>query len=179
MHCSLWINVLLVWLACPREGYFDGYHTIKVKHLNTRNLNRKFYKLFFSILSIVEPGDARTFLFLSIVGHYSLFPLLFPPELTLVKLLLFILYSMYAFYSLSQLYPFQFCKYTLPLLNIFESIYLLGFCVIFFYENILHNFIGLDKHLPFLPLMLTSVYCSLGVIYSWLRYYLYFIFKCE
>lgn len=126
---------------------------------------------------MVESGDAKTFLVLSTIGHYSLLPLLFPKSLLLIKTFLFLIYTAYAFYSLSSLYPFQFCKCTLPLLNIFESSYLLGLIPLFFYENFIHSIIGLEEKLPFLPLMLTSVYCSLGVIYSWLKYYIYFMYR--
>jgi len=42
----------------------------------------------FSLSSCDSLRDAKTFLFLSIVGHYSLFPLLFRPTETPLKLLL-------------------------------------------------------------------------------------------
>ena len=38
--------------------------------------------------------DAKTFLFLSIVGHYSLFPLLFRPTETPLKLLLVVSFTL-------------------------------------------------------------------------------------
>lgn len=126
----------------------------------------------------MEPGDAKVFLFLSVVGHYSLFPLLFTQELTLIKLLLLILYSMFAFSTLPNLYPFQFCKFTMPMLNIFESVYLMGLCLPFIYEIFFHSFLGLNINFPFLPLMITSVYCAVGVLYAWIKYNIYFIFNC-
>lgn len=135
--------------------------------------------LLFSILSVVEAGDAKAFLILSTVGHYSLFPLLFPSSLLLIKLILYLLYSCYAFYSLFKMYPLHLCKYSLPLLNSLESLYLIGLMPLFMYENIFHHMFGFSKSLPFLPLMLTSVYCSFGVTYSWLKYYIYFLNKCD
>lgn len=134
---------------------------------------------FCSVLSIAEAGDAKVFLLLSTVGHYSLLPLLYPNSLLLTKAILLVIYSTYAFYSLWKMYPLNFCKYSLPLLNIFESIYVLGLIPLFLYENVFHYVFGLSKTLPYLPLLLVSVYCSFGVIYSWLLYYVYFLRKCN
>lgn len=133
--------------------------------------------LVYSVLSVAEVGDAKVFVLLCTLGHYSLFPLLFPASLLLIKTLLLILHSTYIFYSLSSMYPLQICKYNLPLLNMFESLYLCGFLPLFVYDNFIHQLLGLSEFLPFLPLMLTSVYCSIGVIYCWFKYYLYFLFK--
>lgn len=123
----------------------------------------------------MERVDAKMFLILSTVGHYSLFPLLFPPSLLLVKVLLLLLYCLYAFHSLYKIYPLAICKYSLPLLCPVESLYLLGLSLIFLYENVIHNVLGLSQKLPFLPLLITSVYCSFGVMYCWFRYYVYFL----
>lgn len=129
---------------------------------------------------MIEVGDAKVFLLLSTVGHYALFPLLFPHSLLLIKVLLLVLHSTYCFYSLSSMYPLQICKYNFPLLNIFESLYLLGLVPLFIYDNFVHYLLGFSDRLPFLPLMLTSVYCSIGVIYCWIKYYLYYLCKtCE
>lgn len=134
------------------------------------------YILFcFSILSIMESADARIFLILSTVGHYSLFPLLYPPSLLCVKVLLLLLYSFYAFHSLYKIYPLSICSYSLPLLNPLESVYILGLGVVFLYENVIHNLLSFTNELPFLPLMFTSAYCSIGIIYSWINYYIYFL----
>lgn len=65
--------------------------------------------------------------------------------------------------------------FRLPMLNYLESWYIYGLIVLCIYENVLHSAWGLNKSLPFLPLMLTSVYCSVGVFYSWVCYYHYFL----
>lgn len=121
--------------------------------------------------------DAKVFLLLGVVGHYSLFPLLFPSSLLVIKSLLLILYTTYAFHSLSKIYSGIFCQYSFPLLKVYESLYILGLAVLFIYENLVHQVVGFDKKLPYLPLLLTSLYCSFGVIYSWGQYYLYFLKK--
>lgn len=131
----------------------------------------------YSLISVKELIDAKIFLILSTVGHYSLFPLLYPNSLLVIKVFLLILHSFYAFHSLSKIYPLALCKFSLPLLAPVESLYILGLIVLFLYENVIHYVLGLDKQLPFLPLMFTSVYCSFGIIYCWLRYYMYFLYK--
>lgn len=115
------------------------------------------------------------FLILSTVGHYSLFPLLFPAALIFVKVLLMLLFTSYAFYSLHKIHLARITRFALPLLNIWESLYLYGLTGVFLYENLLHKALGLQPKLPFLPLMLTSTYCSLGVVYCWGMYYVNFL----
>lgn len=56
-----------------------------------------------------------------------------------------------------------------------ENAYLFGLLVPFAYEIGLQYLFRLDKTLPFLPLLLTSVYCSIGIIYFWIKFYVYFL----
>jgi len=60
-------------------------------------------------------------------------------------------------------------RHRLPLLNIPEAIYIIGLLPLEIYCQGLHRLLGLDRLLPFLPLMLTSVYCAVGVSYVWLK----------
>lgn len=107
---------------------------------------------------------------MSIVTNYSLLPLLFTPELLIIKLSLFLLYAMFTIYCTSKIY-----KNWETLLPIYEQGYILGFIVVFVYENFIQYLFGLNVKMPFLPLLLTSFYCSLGVIYFWVRYYFWFM----
>lgn len=126
--------------------------------------------------------DGKQFLILTTVGNYSLFPLLFPKNLFAIKFFILLTHVALAFVNVRTLYEPAKVKggrrvrvLRLPMLRQMESLYLYGLIVLCVYENGIHVIWGLDKTLPFLPLMLTSVYCSLGVIYVWLRYYLYFL----
>lgn len=47
------------------------------------------------------------------------------------------------------------------------KIYMFGFLVVEIWGQFLHPYL-LGEKLPFVPLMLISIYCSLGVIYSWI-----------
>lgn len=126
--------------------------------------------------------DGKQFLILTTVGNYSLFPLLFPKNLLCIKLFILLTHVAIAFVNIPTLYEPAKVKggrririLRLPMLKQVESLYLYGLIVLCVYENSLHILWGLDKKLPFLPLMITSVYCSLGVLYVWIRYYHYFL----
>jgi len=123
-----------------------------------------------SLLSTANKQGATTTFFLSFVGSYSLFPLLFNPELTSIKV--FFLVSFISLYFVAS--P----KSNVSIdLKIYETIYLCGFILIFWYEQHLQFLLGLDQKLPFLPLLIVSVYCSVGVIYFWFKYYFSFLFE--
>lgn len=129
----------------------------------------------FSFLAALDPYDCRVFLILSAVGHYSLFPLLYPPNMLPIKATMLLLHAAVAFYQLPTLYA---CKKPapgklkrLPMLNFLETVYLFGLAPLCLYENVVHDLLNLHKTYPFLPLMATSVYCAVGVVYCWLRLY--------
>lgn len=143
---------------------------------------KNLYTFFFSFLSVLGDVDGRLFLLLSTVGHYSLFPLLYPKYLLPIKVLILLTHCAIGFGHLPVLYEVPKAKgakkrgfLRLPMLGRFESLYLYGLIVLCTYENVFHISLGLDKKLPFLPLMITSVYCSLGVFYFWVNYYYYFL----
>lgn len=110
--------------------------------------------------------EANATLFLSIVAGYSLLPLLHTQELLEVKLLFLFLYIIFLFVELHHVH-----RGAGILLSTCEIIYLAGFPFVFLYEHVVQYAFGLHEKLPFLPLLLISLYCSLGVCYFWIRYY--------
>ncbi|CAG2253331.1 ALG8 [Mytilus edulis] len=60
----------------------------------------------------------------------------------------------------------------LPLCSTLETLYLLGIVPLEIYNSIIHPVLGLDQRLPFIPLMLTSVYCAIGIMYCWIKFYI-------
>lgn len=108
--------------------------------------------------------------FLSIVSYFSLFPLLFKSNLAVIKmslLLTHILIISNGRWSISVNH-----KRIVP---IHELLYIIGLIGLLLYEFCLQYLLKLDKRLPFFPLLLTSVYCSIGIIYFWLKYYVAFL----
>ncbi|XP_076467926.1 dolichyl pyrophosphate Glc1Man9GlcNAc2 alpha-1,3-glucosyltransferase-like [Babylonia areolata] len=125
------------------------------------------------LLVFGKQRDAQIFLILSTIGHYSLFPLIFTPFENFTKVLLLAMSTIYTFLSLGNIHGSQSRSYLqLPLLSMLESVYLLGIIPLETYNSFVHHYLGLTERLPFLPLLLTSVYCAVGVSYCWLRFYL-------
>ncbi|XP_062052755.1 probable dolichyl pyrophosphate Glc1Man9GlcNAc2 alpha-1,3-glucosyltransferase isoform X4 [Lepus europaeus] len=118
------------------------------------------------LLSVEKADDASIFLILTTTGHYSLFPLLFTaPELP-IKILLMLLFTIYSISSLKTLF-----RKEKPLFNWMETFYLLGLGPLEICCEFLFPFTSWKLKYPFIPLLLTSVYCAVGITYSWLKLY--------
>ncbi|KAM6172760.1 dolichyl pyrophosphate Glc1Man9GlcNAc2 alpha-1,3-glucosyltransferase isoform 7-T7 [Erethizon dorsatum] len=119
-----------------------------------------------SLLSVEKAGDASIFLILTTTGHYSLFPLLFTtPELP-IKILLMLLFTIYSISSLMMLF-----RKEKPLFNWMETFYLLGLAPLEVCCEFVFPFTSWRLKYPFIPLLMTSVYCAVGVTYAWFRLY--------
>ncbi|XP_055996770.1 probable dolichyl pyrophosphate Glc1Man9GlcNAc2 alpha-1,3-glucosyltransferase isoform X2 [Ostrea edulis] len=123
------------------------------------------------LLVFNKKEDASIFLILSTTGHYSLFPLLFTQAETMTKIVLMLTYSVCAFSSLGYIYNSCWNWKSLPLLNSLESVYIIGLIPLELWNSAIFPLFNISKKFPFLPLMLISVYCSVGVIYSWVKFY--------
>ncbi|KAK3104024.1 hypothetical protein FSP39_023751, partial [Pinctada imbricata] len=121
-----------------------------------------------SLLIADSKRDAGLFAFFSTVGHYSLFPLLFTQAETMTKTCLVVLFFMYVLFSFAHIYqqPLH-----ISFLSTIEALYIWGIVPLELYNSIFHSVLGHGDKFPFLPLMLTSVYCAVGVTYSWLKFY--------
>lgn len=119
-----------------------------------------------SLLSVESPKRAGIYLILTTTGHFSLLPLLFtPPEIT-TKILLMLLFTVYSFSSLRALF-----RKEGPLLNWLETIYLIELVPLEIFCEIVFPLTPWKLKFPFIPLLLTSVYCALGITYAWLKLY--------
>ncbi|XP_004226900.2 dolichyl pyrophosphate Glc1Man9GlcNAc2 alpha-1,3-glucosyltransferase-like [Ciona intestinalis] len=112
----------------------------------------------------------KVFLLLQTVGHYSLFPLIFTPFETMIKICLLLLYCVYTYSAFSNVFSdIPKSYFRLPMLNHFETLYVYGLAVNEMYCLLIHPF--LTSQFTFLPLMLTSTYCSIGILYCWFLLY--------
>ncbi|XP_003510437.1 probable dolichyl pyrophosphate Glc1Man9GlcNAc2 alpha-1,3-glucosyltransferase isoform X1 [Cricetulus griseus] len=126
-----------------------------------------------SILSVEKAGDATIFLILTTTGHYSLFPLLFTaPELP-IKILLMLLFTVYSISSLKTLF-----RKEKPLFNWMETVYLLGLGPLEVCCEFIFPLTSWKLKYPFIPLLLTSVYCAVGITYAWARLYVSVLTGC-
>ncbi|KAK1875217.1 putative dolichyl pyrophosphate Glc1Man9GlcNAc2 alpha-13-glucosyltransferase [Dissostichus eleginoides] len=117
-----------------------------------------------SLLAVQNREDAGIFLLLSTTGHYSLFPLLFTCAELPIKVLLMLMFTLYSFSALRHLHRG-------PLLLPLETLYLGGLLPLSLCCDVLLPLSPWGARLPFLPLLATSLYCSLGIIYCFLRLY--------
>ncbi|XP_033992911.1 probable dolichyl pyrophosphate Glc1Man9GlcNAc2 alpha-1,3-glucosyltransferase [Trematomus bernacchii] len=117
-----------------------------------------------SLLAVQNREDAGIFLLLSTTGHYSLFPLLFTCAELPIKVLLMLMFTLYSFSALRHLHRG-------PLLLPPETLYLVGLLLLSLCCDVLFPLSPWGARLPFLPLLATSLYCSLGIIYCFLRLY--------
>lgn len=112
---------------------------------------------------------SRQLMITSTAGLTAVLPLIYPAELAPIKIALSILWLLLSFYILSRLFK------PAPLLKLPEMCFVSILPLITIYETVLHRLIFKDK-MPFLPLMLTSIYCAVGLVYSYLYCYCDFIF---
>ncbi|KAK7072358.1 glycosyl transferase [Halocaridina rubra] len=130
----------------------------------------------FGLLSMQRKAEAQAFIFLSIIGHFSLFPLLFTSHETPIKVLALLLHALITTHTLQKHWEQGKTPYRFPYINlcsVLEVLYILGLIPLFVYNEVGHKAFGLTEKLPFLPLMLISVYCAIGIFCSWVQYYNY------
>nr|KAF6436800.1 ALG8 alpha-1,3-glucosyltransferase [Molossus molossus] len=119
-----------------------------------------------SLLSVGNAGDASIFLILTTTGHYSLFPLLFTAPEFPIKILLMLLFTIYSISSLKTLF-----RKEKPLFNWMETFYLLGLGPLEVFCEFVFHFTSWKLKYSFLPLLLTSAYCAVGITYAWFKLY--------
>ncbi|KAN0127476.1 Glycosyl transferase [Lactarius tabidus] len=126
-----------------------------------------------SLLAAENHAYFRTFVLASTAGVASLFPLLFTPAEQVIQVVYSLLWAIMVFGPLQQrLYEFP---RTLPgvVIGFLETTYLWGFLLL---EAVVTLCPILAKHITqnpeqweFLPLMLTSLYCAVGLIWAYAR----------
>ena len=121
------------------------------------------------LISVGNQMDCKIFLILSVTSTVSLFPLL-PNSLLVTKVCILVLYLLYTVPALQLLVKFFHNRVSeeTSLLTSLEALYLIGFVQLIIITCVLHPLLIPDK-VPFLPLAITSVYCSFGVAYSFLE----------
>ncbi|XP_069747944.1 dolichyl pyrophosphate Glc1Man9GlcNAc2 alpha-1,3-glucosyltransferase isoform X2 [Narcine bancroftii] len=119
------------------------------------------------LFAVENRNDAGIYIFLVTTGHFSLFPLLFTgPEIP-IKICLMLFFTVYSFSALRALF-----RKEGTLLNWPESIYLIGLVPLQVICEIIYPLMPWQQRFPFVPLLLISVYCSLGITYAWIKMYI-------
>jgi alpha-1,3-glucosyltransferase len=142
-----------------------------------------------SLIALENAFQSRMFVVLSTVGHYSLFPLLFLPSgkfTSTISVPKRVINS--RFHQIRCLRAVRWWHHAdgisiinhlvnrlthQPRWNIAERLLLIGLIAVQIFFSVVHPL--LYKQLEFLPLLITSVYCALGVTYFWAVYYVKFM----
>ncbi|KAJ8506315.1 hypothetical protein OPV22_007201 [Ensete ventricosum] len=162
-------------------GFMFGWHVHEKASLH--------FTIPLALVSVNNLDDARHYFLLSIVSCYSMFPLLFDPQEYPIKVLLLAIHSILMWIGFSSCFRVGVAPGGTKTNNSsasngkqgfigkFGTIYLLGLLGVELWGQLLHPHI-FGSGLPFLPLMLISIYCAAGMMYSWF-WQLRQILKCS
>ena len=157
-HPSVFMSSLIYCSLC---SFMLGWHVHEKAILITL--------LPLALLACDGVADSTMYLLLATAGHYSLFPLLHPANLTALKLLLLLLYTTLSYAVLYEYHYEQQHKRRIRFQGFFgraETLYLALFAPLFVITTLVCPWIGGGRY-AFLPLLLTSLYCALGMCYGW------------
>ncbi|KAF6134144.1 hypothetical protein GIB67_013541 [Kingdonia uniflora] len=178
------------WVAYAYTcGFFFGWHVHEKASLH--------FMILLSVVAIKSLKDARHYFVLAIVSCYSMFPLLFGAEEYPIKVLLLLLHALLMYSGFIQQFSKSAASSTKGddstkgfkekavgstngdqvIVGWVGTCYLLGLFVVEIWGQLLQSYIFGDRF-PFLPLMLVSIYCAVGIMYSWL-WQLRWIIKCS
>ncbi|KIJ20154.1 glycosyltransferase family 57 protein [Paxillus involutus ATCC 200175] len=122
-----------------------------------------------SLLAADSHAYFKTYMIVSIAGIFSLFPVLFTPAETLLKIVYSLIWGVMVLRPLhKQVYEFP---ASLPwvLLEQLENAYLTGFALLQAFVLVFPILFGGNPEVEFLPLMMTSVYCATGLAWAFIR----------
>ncbi|KAG7449254.1 glycosyltransferase family 57 protein [Guyanagaster necrorhizus] len=179
---KLWSNptyksFLTALTLCGYSSYLFGWHVHEKAVL--------LVLVPLSLLAAERQAYFRTFIIATVSGIFSLFPLLFTPAESLIEVLYSTLWLLFVYQPLSRR------VYELPqslfyvVLDVLEKLYLCGFFLLQLFVSFYPMITAYTQHcdsssdiscddssldkMQFLPLMTTSVYCAVGLVWGFLR----------
>ncbi|KAK8807261.1 hypothetical protein WA158_004020 [Blastocystis sp. Blastoise] len=156
-HPRLFVNSLI---TCSFVSFLFGWH-VHEKALLTILIP-------ITIICCDTASDARLFIVFSTITNFALFPLLFKPQEQITALLFTVIYYYSARLTLDDFHKnAQKARRIVQegvKLSLFDYIILNSILGLYLYNTFIHPLLFGNRY-PFIPLMLTSVLCSVGVIY--------------
>lgn len=152
-------------------GFMFGWHVHEKASLH--------FVIPLAITALKSVEDAKHYFFLSIVSCYSLFPLLYEAQEYPIKVMLLLLHAALMWLGLSSYFgayvpegdersrSSAVVRNADFVIGWFGKSYLLGLVVVEICGQFLHPVV-LGNKLPFLPLMMISIYSAFGMMYSWI-----------
>eukprot|EP00927_Polykrikos_kofoidii_P049206 TRINITY_DN43301_c0_g1_i1.p1 TRINITY_DN43301_c0_g1~~TRINITY_DN43301_c0_g1_i1.p1 ORF type:complete len:594 (-),score=67.54 TRINITY_DN43301_c0_g1_i1:79-1860(-) len=132
------------------------------------------------IICVDSLADAKLYLFVSWIGHFSLFPLLHESSEEPIKVAMYMIHVVFSFVMLKKYHTARKRERKstevdgiaeVTVFSTLEKCYLAGLLPLYVFTNFVHPhlFRRADGSviLPFLPLLATSEYCAVGLIYAW------------
>ncbi|KAJ0666883.1 putative dolichyl-P-Glc:Glc(1)Man(9)GlcNAc(2)-PP-dolichol alpha-1,3-glucosyltransferase [Helianthus annuus] len=138
-------------------GFLFGWHVHEKASLH--------FLIPLAVVAVESIEDARHYFILSIVSVYSLFPLLYEAQEYPIKVTLLLLHVALMWFGFSE--SGSVSKNGGLVNRWIVRMYLVGFVVVEAWGQFLHPLVFGDRF-PFLPLMMISFYCALGMMYSWI-----------
>lgn len=193
------IYMIKLWFSPSYEKFLEGVVLSGMtSFLWGWHVHEKAVLIFLIPLGLIAVEDdthLRAYIIASCAGIYSLFPLLIQPAETPIKIIFSVLWCSLVFPSLRRVVYLPTPTLTSLLIDYAERAYVAGFLVLQLYVGVLHDLIfsPAQQHwywttgaqailkngtiaaasggggMEFLPLMLTSLYCSVGIIWAWVR----------
>ncbi|RMD40712.1 hypothetical protein DV735_g4405, partial [Chaetothyriales sp. CBS 134920] len=128
----------------------------------------------FSFLALKDRSYLASFRPLAVAGHVSLFPLLFTVPEFPIKVLYTSVWLTAFLFVFDKLAPAPVTPRRF-LLDRFTVLYMALAIPLLIYTSLLHSLV-FGTRFEFLPLLLTSVYCAVGVVGSWIGFSICFLF---
>lgn len=152
-------------------GFMFGWHVHEKASLH--------FTIPLALIAMDSLEDAKHYFVLSIVSCYSLFPLLFENQEYPIKVMLLLTYATLMWVGFSSHFA---AKSPQEGKKVNESgsvvrknsfigwisfSYLLGIVAIELWSQVFHHYV-FGSRFPFLPLIMVSLYCGVGMMYSWM-----------
>ncbi|KAI8876071.1 glycosyltransferase family 57 protein [Backusella circina FSU 941] len=148
-------NFLASLTLCAFASYLFGWHVHEKAIM--------IVLIPYGLMAANNKANLRVLVILSAAGIYSLYPLLFHPAETPIKIAATLLW----FCAVIPGLAYSVKSSLRELLSTAEIYYLIGILILQFYTGLIHDVIFGSDRLQFLPLMVTSLYCGVGILYGW------------
>ena len=120
-----------------------------------------------TLLATNSRDTARLYIRTCAFGLFGLLPLLFRPEEMLLKTFLFITWMCGAIYGLEQIHYDHRGGYRTVLTKT-DMLAFISLACVFVFMEIVHPIVFMPSgRLEFLPLLITSVMCAIGLVWCW------------
>mmetsp|Transcript_16234 Transcript_16234/g.24722 ORF Transcript_16234/g.24722 Transcript_16234/m.24722 type:complete len:536 (+) Transcript_16234:241-1848(+) len=154
---KLRILLLHTIVLCSTSAFMLAYH-VHEKAIMTAIIP-------LTLLAATSQENARLYLRISILGHFGLLPLLFRPAELLMKVTSYVMFSYLSIRLLKDICV----REKESLFKLWDYFGLFVLCVVGIFMEVAHPLFFSHGRMEFLPLLLTSIACAIGLVGCWLE----------